>query len=178
VSRIGKQPVVLPQKVDVTIDGTSVKVKGPLGELSRTFVGVEITQSGSELVVKPVDDSRINRAMWGLARALVQNMVTGVSTGFTRVLEIHGVGYRAETAGSVLNLTLGHSHPINFELPTGVTAKVDKNTIVTLQCIDKEMLGQTAAKVRGFRPPEPYKGKGVRYQGEQIRRKAGKAAKK
>lgn len=177
MSRIGKQPVVLPEKVDVTIQGTTVKVKGPLGQLQQSFKGVEIAQNDGALQVTPVDQSRTNRAMWGLARALLQNMVTGVSKGFERKLEIIGVGYRAEAKGKTLGLSLGFSHPIDFPLPEGVTADVDKNQVVTLKGIDKAVLGQTAATIRSFRPPEPYKGKGVRYQGEYVQRKAGKAAK-
>lgn len=177
MSRIGKQPVVLPPKVEVSIQGTTVTVKGPLGKLEQTFKGVEIAQEDGAVKVTPVDQSRTNRAMWGLARALLHNMVTGVSAGFERKLEIIGVGYRAEAKGKSLGLSLGFSHPIDFPLPEGVTAEVDKNQVVTLKGIDKAVLGQTAATIRSYRPPEPYKGKGVRYQGEHVQRKAGKAAK-
>jgi len=177
VSRIGKQPVVVPPKVAVTIQGTTVTVKGPLGQLEQTFKGVEIAQEDGVIKVTPVDQSRTNRAMWGLARALLQNMVTGVSKGFERKLQIIGVGYRAEAKGKSLGLSLGFSHPIDFPLPEGVTAEVDKNQVVTLKGIDKAVLGQTAATIRSFRPPEPYKGKGVRYLDEYVQRKAGKAAK-
>ncbi len=177
MSRIGKAPVSVPDKVDVKVDGNHVAVKGPLGNIERRFKGVNIALDGQQVKVTPVDESRTNRALWGLSRTLIQNMVSGVSQGFTRVLEINGVGYRAEVKGTTLVLTLGHSHPINFELPQGIKAEVEKQTTVKLSGVDKELLGQTAAKIRSFRPPEPYKGKGVKYKEETIRRKAGKAAK-
>jgi large subunit ribosomal protein L6 len=177
MSRIGKMPVDVPAKVKVAISGPVVKVEGPLGKLERAFRGVKFAQEGAKVTVEPVDGSRMSRALWGLSRTLLSNMVTGVSTGFQRVLEINGVGYRAEVAGSVLTLTLGKSHPVVYELPSGIKAEVEKQTTVKLSGIDKELLGQTAAKIRSFRPPEPYKGKGVKYQEETIRRKAGKAAK-
>ncbi|TNF28864.1 MAG: 50S ribosomal protein L6 [Deltaproteobacteria bacterium] len=177
MSRIGKLPVVLPDKVKVAISGLHVKVEGPLGSVERTFKGVRIEDAGKEIKVAPQDGSRQSRALWGLSRTLINNMVTGVSKGFERVLEINGVGYRAEVQGKDLVLSLGKSHPVVFPLPQGITAVVDKQTIVTLKGIDKEALGQAAAKIRSFRPPEPYKGKGVKYKEEVIRRKAGKAAK-
>ena len=177
MSRIGKMPVAVPAKVKIKISGPAVEVEGPLGKLARTFRGVKFTQAGAEINVEPVDMSRTSRALWGLSRTLLQNMVTGVSTGFQRVLEINGVGYRAEVAGTTLTLALGKSHPVVYPLPTGIKAEVEKQTIVKLHGMDKELLGQTAAKIRSFRPPEPYKGKGVKYQEEVIRRKAGKAAK-
>jgi len=177
MSRIGKLPVVLPDKVKVEINGLHVKVAGPLGKTERTFKGVRIEDDGKEIKVAPQDGSRQSRALWGLSRSLINNMVTGVSKGFERVLEINGVGYRAEVQGSDLVLSLGKSHPVVFPLPEGITAVVEKQTTVTLKGIDKEALGQAAAKIRSFRPPEPYKGKGVKYKEEVIRRKAGKAAK-
>ena len=177
MSRIGKLPVVIPDKVKVAVSGLHVKVDGPLGSLERTFKGVKIEDAGQEIKVAPQDGSRQSRALWGLTRTLINNMVTGVSKGFERVLEINGVGYRAEVKGSELVLSLGKSHPVNFQLPEGISAVVDKQTIVTLKGADKEALGQAAAKIRSFRPPEPYKGKGVKYKEEVIRRKAGKAAK-
>ncbi|PIE65908.1 MAG: 50S ribosomal protein L6 [Deltaproteobacteria bacterium] len=179
MSRIGKLPVVIPDKVRVAVSGTTVKVDGPLGKLERTFKGVSIASEGNEIRVSPLDLSRNSRALWGLTRSLIDNMVTGVSKGFERVLEINGVGYRAEVDGkaTTLTLTLGHSHPIVYALPDRVTAEVDKQTVVKLKSIDKEALGQAAAKIRSFRPPEPYKGKGIKYKEEHIRRKAGKAAK-
>lgn len=176
MSRVGKQPVGLPQGVDVKIDGQKVEVKGPKGSLSREFHElVEVEQADGELRVKPREESQTARAMWGLTRSLLNNMVVGVSAGFTRVLEINGVGYRAEMKGEVLNLALGFSHPVEFPLPTGISAAVEKNTQITLTGIDKELLGLTAARIRAFRPPEPYKGKGVKYAEETIRRKVGKA---
>ncbi len=175
--RIGKLPIEIPQKVKVGIQGPTVKVEGPLGSLERTFRGVKFTSDSKNVKVEPVDGSRVARALWGLSRTLLSNMVTGVSKGFERVLEINGVGYRAEVKGQELTLTLGKSHPVVFNLPKGVKAEVDKQTILKLTGVDKELLGQTAAKIRSFRPPEPYKGKGVKYQEETIRRKAGKAAK-
>jgi large subunit ribosomal protein L6 len=177
MSRIGKAPIDIPQKVKVSIAGPSVKVEGPLGSLERTFRGVTFESDGKKVSVSPVDQSRSARALWGLSRTLLANMVTGVSKGFERVLEINGVGYRAEVKGAELTLTLGKSHPVIFELPKGIKADVDKQTVLKLSGVDKELLGQTAAKIRSFRPPEPYKGKGVKYQEETIRRKAGKAAK-
>lgn len=177
MSRIGKQPIEIPPKVKVAISGPSVKVEGPLGSAERTFRGVKFASDGKKVDVSPVDQSRTARALWGLSRTLLSNMVHGVSKGFERVLEINGVGYRAEVKGSELTLTLGKSHPVIFNLPTGIKAEVDKQVILKLIGTDKELLGQTAAKIRSFRPPEPYKGKGVKYQEETIRRKAGKAAK-
>jgi len=177
MSRIGKMPIEIPQKVKVVITGPSVKVEGPLGAAERTFRGVKFASDGNKIDVTPVDQSRTARALWGLSRTLLSNMVTGVSKGFSRVLEINGVGYRAEVKGSELTLTLGKSHPVIFELPKGIKAEVEKQIILKLSGTDKELLGQTAAKIRSFRPPEPYKGKGVKYQEETIRRKAGKAAK-
>jgi len=177
MSRIGKLPVEIPQKVKVSVQGPTVKVEGPLGTLERTFRGVKFAQDAKAVQVEPVDQSRHARALWGLSRTLLSNMVVGVSKGFERVLEINGVGYRAEIAGQQLTLTLGKSHPVVFDLPKGIKAEVEKQIILKLSGVDKELLGQTAAKIRSFRPPEPYKGKGVKYQEETIRRKAGKAAK-
>ena len=178
MSRIGKKPVAVPQGVTVTIEERTVKVKGPKGELQCQLVElVDVKLDGEEVVLSPCDDSQLARSAWGLSRTLVANMVTGVTDGFSKTLEINGVGYRAEVKGSTLVLNLGYSHPIEFQLPDGVTAKVEgKNTQLVLSGIDKQVLGQAAANIRGFRPPEPYKGKGVRYQGEHVRRKAGKTA--
>jgi large subunit ribosomal protein L6 len=178
VSRIGKQPITLPEKVTVKINGGHIKVSGPLGGLERNLKGISVGESEGVVTVTPLSETRTDRALWGLGRTLINNIVLGVSVGYSRTLEIHGVGYKADARGKVLNLTLGHSHPINYPLPEGISAEVDKKqTTVILKGIDKELLGQVAAKIRSFRPPEPYKGKGVRYQGEHIRRKAGKAAK-
>lgn len=176
MSRVGKQPVVVPSGVQVTIAETKIEVKGPKGVLSRDLHPlVKISQEDGKILVAPVDESLQARGLWGLFRSLIANMVEGVSNGFTKVLEINGVGYRAEAAGKVLKLTLGFSHPLDFSLPEGISAAVDKNTVVTLSGIDKELLGQTAATIRAFRPPEPYKGKGIKYATETIRRKVGKA---
>jgi large subunit ribosomal protein L6 len=177
MSRIGRMQIPIPQGVKVHVADGVVRVEGPKGKLSRTHVPqVRVTVEGATVVVNRVDDSREAKSAHGLSRRLVANMVEGVSKGFTRGLEINGVGYRADARGNVLFMTLGYSHPIAYQLPAGITAKVDKQTIVTLEGADRELLGQVAAQVRQLRPPEPYKGKGVKYAGETIRRKAGKAA--
>ncbi|MAX65647.1 MAG: 50S ribosomal protein L6 [Bacteriovoracaceae bacterium] len=174
MSRIGKRPVVVPEKVNVTIADRKISVKGPNGQLELTHnPGVSVEQKGSEIVVNPVDDSAKNRALWGLTRTLVNNMVVGVTEGWKKNLEFTGVGYKAAASGSKLTLNLGYSHPIDYELPEGVSAKVVKNSI-ELSGPNKELVGFAAAKIRSFRPPEPYKGKGVRYADEHIVRKAGK----
>ncbi|MBT5094697.1 MAG: 50S ribosomal protein L6 [Halobacteriovoraceae bacterium] len=174
MSRIGKVPVALPDKVEVKINGAHVSVKGPKGQLEYTFTNfVKIEQVGKEVIVKPVDETQKARALWGTTRTLVGNMVTGVSDGFTKVLEFTGVGYKAAAKGDELVLNLGFSHPINYKLPEGVSAKVNK-TVIELSGCSKELVGFAAAKIRSFRPPEPYKGKGVRYSDERIIRKAGK----
>ncbi len=176
MSRVGKLPVELPQGVEVRISGQEVEVKGPKGTLSHRFHDlVEVVQEDGALRVKPRNHSNQARALWGLSRSLLNNMVIGVSRGFTRVLEINGVGYRAEVSGRTLKLALGYSHPVEYQLPDGIEAKVDRNTVITLSGIDKQLLGQTAATIRAFRPPEPYKGKGIKYAEEEIRRKVGKA---
>lgn len=179
MSRIGKLPVTLPAGVEVTIQGQLVEVKGAKGALKREFHPlVEIERGEGELRIIPREESKNAHALWGLSRSLLFNMVHGVSQGFTKVLEINGVGYRAELSGNTLKLALGFSHPVEFVLPEGVSGAVDKNTIITLSCIDKELLGQTAATIRRYRPPEPYKGKGIKYSDEVIRRKVGKAGTK
>ncbi len=176
MSRLGKLPVEIPQGVEVKLQGRKVEVKGPKGALSREFHElVELEQEANQLRVKPREDSKKARSLWGLSRTLLFNMVQGVSQGYTRVLEINGVGYRAEVAGNTLKMALGFSHPVEFELPQGVSASVERNTVITLTSHDKELLGQTAATIRAFRPPEPYKGKGIKYAEETIRRKVGKA---
>jgi large subunit ribosomal protein L6 len=177
MSRIGKLPVPIPQGVKVHMADGRLRVQGPKGTLERFLdPGVTLKIEPSAVVVGRGDDSRRARSVHGLTRVLVSNMVEGVGKGFTRVLEINGVGYRAEARGSILFLTLGYSHPIAFQLPAGITAKVERQVVVTLEGPDRELLGQVAAAVRKLRPPEPYKGKGVRYAEEKIRRKAGKAA--
>lgn len=179
MSRIGKRPITIPAKVQITIDGSQVTVKGPKGELSRVLPSaVTIEQEGETLLVKRVDDSRTARQMHGLARTLVANMVDGVSQGFQRRLEIQGVGYRAAVQGRNLTLNVGYSHPVQIEPPDGIQLAVENNTNVIVSGFDKELVGNTAAKIRDVRPPEPYKGKGIRYSGEFVRRKAGKAGKK
>lgn len=178
MSRIGKQPVGIPEKVTVSISGNSINVKGPKGEQSFDHhAGVTVAKEENSLVVKPVDDSNKNRALWGLTRTLVNNMVLGVTEGFTKTLEFTGVGYKAAVSGSTMTLNLGYSHPINYDLPQGIEAKVTKN-VIEISGINKELVGFAAAKIRSFRPPEPYKGKGVRYADETIIRKAGKTGAK
>lgn len=176
MSRVGKMPVQLPSGVEAKIDGQNIEIKGPKGVLNRTLNDlVKLSLEDGALRVTPVDDSLKARGMWGLTRSLVNNMVLGVSKGFSKVLEINGVGYRAEVSGKTLKLALGFSHPVVMDLPEGISATVDKNTVITLSGINNELLGQTAATVRAFRPPEPYKGKGIKYAEETIRRKVGKA---
>lgn len=179
MSRIGKRPIPIPAKVSITIDGQDIQVKGPKGELSRSLpTGVMVVQDGETVLVNRRDDSRLARERHGLCRTLVANMVEGVSNGYQKRLEIQGIGYRAQVQGRNLNLSLGYSHPVIFEPPTGIDFAVEGNTNVIITGIDKELVGNIAASIRASRPPEPYKGKGVRYAGEQVRRKAGKAGKK
>lgn len=178
MSRVGRQPIPLAQGVTVTIDDERVTVTGPKGTLSRPRLpGIEITQQDGQLVVTRTDDEKQQRAMHGLMRTLVANMVTGVSAGFTKTLEIQGVGYRAQKQGNNLVLALGFSHPVEVTPPAGIEFAVEGTNRVHVSGIDKELVGQVAANIRKIRPPEPYKGKGVRYQGEVVRRKAGKAGK-
>ena len=175
MSRIGKHPVNIPEKVEVTIKDNLVTVKGTKGTLSHKLNdNVLVSLEGKTVVVKPKDDSTVAKSQWGTARTLVSNMVTGVSVGFVKSLEFNGVGYKAAVNGTMLNLSLGYSHTIDFPLPAGITAKVVKNQI-DIEGSNKELVGQVAAKVRSFREPEPYKGKGVKYTTETIIRKAGKA---
>jgi len=181
MSRIGKLPIKIPGGVKVEIQGQEIKVQGPKGKLARELnPKVTIEKDGDTLHLKRSDDSKATRALHGLSRALVANMVTGVSTGFKRELIVAGVGYKVEEKGKKLVLHLGYSHPIDFPLPEGIAAKVDrqKEIRIVLEGYDKEVLGLTAARIRAFRPPEPYKGKGIRYSDEEIIRKAGKAAAK
>ena len=178
MSRIGKKPVPVPSGVTVSVDSQSVVVKGPKGELSLVLPGeVDIAQEGEQIVVTRQSDSRTARSCHGLSRTLIANMVEGVSKGFEKRLEIKGVGYRAAVKGKKLTMSLGYSHPVEFEPPAGIEFKVEGNTNVIVTGIDKELVGTVAAKIRDARPPEPYKGKGVRYLGEMVRRKAGKAGK-
>lgn len=179
MSRIGKLSIEIPKGVKILYKDSLIKVEGPKGSLSRVVMeGVSLQLSDTSIAVARVDDSLKARSAHGLTRTLINNMVTGVTKGFERALEINGVGYRAEAKGDVLNLSLGYSHPINFQLPKGITVEVEKMTKVLVKGIDKELVGQTAAKIRAFRGPEPYKGKGIKYADETILRKAGKTGKK
>lgn len=180
MSRIGKAPIEVPGGVDVSISGQSITVKGPKGSLSRVLPGeISVRQDGPTLHVERPNDERRNRALHGLSRTLVNNMVVGVTAGFRKELEIVGVGYRAEAQGpSALKLALGFSHPVVVDAPSGVTFEVASPTAIAIVGIDKEVVGQVAANIRSIRKPEPYKGKGVRYKGERVLRKAGKAGKK
>jgi large subunit ribosomal protein L6 len=177
MSRIGKRPVPLPQGVSATIAGQTITVKGPKGEISRT-VHADLTllqESGTVAVQRPSDEPR-HRALHGLTRTLVANMVEGVTKGFSKALEIQGVGYKAEVKPFGVQLVVGYSHPVPYHAPKGIKISVDNNTQVKVEGVDKELVGQVAAELRSVRPPEPYKGKGIRYVGEQVRRKAGKTA--
>lgn len=179
MSRIGKRPVPIPGGVTVTLDGQNVTVKGPKGELKREFPAeATFEQEGDVVTVNRINDSRVARQRHGLCRSLLANMVEGVSKGFERKLEIQGVGYRAQVKGTTLNLSVGYSHPVDIPAPDGIKFAVEANTKLTVSGIDKELVGNMAAKIRAIRPPEPFKGKGIRYQGENVRRKAGKTGKK
>jgi len=178
MSRIGKRPIPIPKGVKIDLKGDALVVAGPRGELERRiYPEVSVSIAQDEITVSVNDATKRSKAFHGLYRALIANMVTGVTQGFERVLEIVGVGYRAELSGKTATFHLGYSHPINFELPKGVEAKIEK-TKITLKSVDKELLGKTAAKIRGFREPEPYKGKGIKYADEVVRRKAGKTGAK
>ena len=179
MSRVGRSPIPVPSGVDVSVSGGVVTVKGPQGTLTRTLPEpITVRQEDSQLVVERPNDERQNRALHGLVRSLVNNMVVGVSTGFSKELEIVGVGYRAAAAGpNKLDLALGFSHPVSVDAPDGITFEVPAPTRIIVKGIDKEVVGQVAANIRKIRKPEPYKGKGVRYAGERVLRKAGKAAK-
>lgn len=178
MSRIGKKPVLVPAGVTVTVDNTTVTVKGPKGELTRTFSEfISIKEEGEELLVVRNDDTTDSNAQQGLTRTLLHNMVVGVSEGFEKKLELTGVGYRATLKGKDLDLSLGYSHPVIYPAPENISFLVPDNTHITVQGISKEQVGQVAAEIRMKRPPEPYKGKGIHYEGEHIRRKLGKAAK-
>jgi large subunit ribosomal protein L6 len=179
MSRIGRRPVVVPKGVTVVIDGRRVSVKGPKGELSRSLhPDMKLTQDAGQVsVARPTEEPR-HKALHGLTRTLVQNMVDGVTRGFSKTLEIQGVGYKAETRPYGLQLALGLSHAVEYRAPAGIKFTVDNNTVLKIEGADKELVGQVAAELRNLRPPEPYKGKGIRYQGEAVRRKAGKTGAK
>jgi large subunit ribosomal protein L6 len=176
-SRVGKKPIDIPSGVQVTRDGAAIRVKGPKGELSFAPAhGVAVEVGPKEVVVTQVGGGKLALALHGTTRAVLQNMVTGVSTGFSKTLEIVGTGYRAQLAGTKLTMQLGYSHPVEFDPPAGITIAVESPTKLHVHGFDKQQVGQVAAIIREFRPPEPYKGKGIKYAGEYIRRKAGKAA--
>jgi len=179
MSRIGQQPITIPNGVDVSIDRGRVAVKGPKGELDYTLVGgVSVTRNDDGLLVERADDTRGNRSLHGLQRTLIANMITGVSEGFVKELEIVGFGYRAQAQGpDKIEMALGFSHPVHVQAPPGVTFEVPQPTRVTVRGFDKQLVGQVAADIRKLRKPEPYKGKGIRYAGERVLRKAGKSAK-
>jgi large subunit ribosomal protein L6 len=180
-SHVGKRPVVLPKGVTVTVANGKIDVKGPKGNLSRPLTpNVKVKMEGSELLVFPTVTGRDGARFQGLARSIINGMVQGAGLGYVKTLQLVGTGYRAEVKGKTLNLSLGFSHPVNFPIPEGIKVEIpgdSKGTIIILSGADKETMGQTAAKIRGFRPPEPYGGKGVRYRGERVREKAGKAGK-
>jgi large subunit ribosomal protein L6 len=179
MSRIGRMPILIPRGVTVDIHKNSVRVKGPKGEISRDFdPDMQINLEDNQIVIQRPTDHRRHRALHGLTRALLNNMVVGVSQGFTRQLQIEGVGYRAELQGKNLVLNVGYSHPVVIEPPADISFEVERgNRVLSVSGIDKELVGEMAARIRRVRPPEPYKGKGIRYAGEYVRRKAGKAGK-
>jgi large subunit ribosomal protein L6 len=178
MSRIGKLPIAIAKNVQVDVAGSTVKVKGPKGELSRDFpAGVSFSVEDGKVTVVRADDEKRTRAIHGLSRSLLANMVTGVSDGYTKTLELQGVGYRVAQSGPKITLSVGYSHPVEIDPPDGITLEVDGTTKLHVKGIDKELVGQVAADIRKVRKPEPYKGKGIRYLGERVRRKAGKAGK-
>lgn len=177
MSRIGKRPIEIPDGVKIRQDGSLMITEGPKGVLSREIPeGIAVAIEGNIALVNTVSDNRKGRSLHGLARTLIANMVTGVSTGFNKSLEIVGVGYRGEVAGSVLKLLIGYSDPIEYKIPEGVTISVDRQVNIMVSGIDKELVGRTAAQIRDLKKPEPYKGKGIRYAGEYVRKKVGKSA--
>ena len=177
MSRIGKQPVPLPDKVEVNIDGNTLTAKGPIGELSFEFnADMDVKLEDNAVVITRPSDSKYHRSLHGMTRAIIANTVNGVKEGFSKALEIQGIGYTVEKKSDTrIILNLGYSHPIIFEAPEGISIDVPDNTHMTVKGVNKQLVGQVAAKIRSFRPPEPYKGKGIRYVGEYVRRKAGKA---
>lgn len=179
MSRVGKNPIRVPEGVDVKLQGSLIMIKGPKGELAWNYpAGIKVSLQDKSIIVERPSDSQQHRSLHGTTRNIIANMVTGISSGYQRVLEITGVGYRAQVQGQKITFTLGHSHPIEFQLPEGIRAEVDKKqTQLTLAGIDKQLIGQVAANIRSLRPPNVYKGKGVRYAGEVIRLKVGKTGK-
>ena len=179
MSRIGRKPVAVPKGVSVDLQGSTVAVKGPRGELRRSLhPEMKLALADGVFTVERPSEDKRHKALHGLTRTLVQNMVEGVSRGFSKTLEIQGVGYKAEAKPYGVNLIVGYSHPVKYEAPQGIKISVENNTVVKVEGADKEVVGQVAAELRSVRPPEPYKGKGIRYQGEQVRRKAGKTGAK
>lgn len=177
MSRIGKQPITVPSGVTVTINGKEIVVTGPKGELKATMItGVTVSQDGNQVIVKRINDERTNRSRHGLVRSLVQNMVTGVTEGYSKKLELHGVGFRVALTGADLKMNLGLSHDVVYKIPQDISVSVEQNTI-TVSGIDKQQVGQVAAEIRSLKKPEPYKGKGIRFTGEHIIRKSGKSGK-
>lgn len=178
MSRLGRKPIAIPEKVKVAVAGSRVNVEGPLGKLSRQLpAGIQVKVDNSEVLVTRQDDSTWHRSLHGTLRKVVANMVEGVSKGFTKGLQIEGVGFRAQSQGNKITMTLGYSHPVEYTIPDGIKVTIDgKQTGITVQGADREMVGQVAAQLRDFKRPEPYKGTGIRYADEHIRRKAGKAA--
>ena len=180
MSRIGKQSIIIPEKVKITLEGQKVSVDGPKGSLSRilpSLVCCTMNEDGKSLVIEKTQDTKLSQALYGLSRTLVANMVHGVSVGFEKRLQITGVGYRAQLSGKDLVLNMGYSHPVKMITPTELSVKVENPTSVVISGMQKDMVGEFAAKIRAVRPPEPYKGKGIAYEGEVIRRKAGKTGK-
>lgn len=179
MSRIGKIPLALPKEAKVVITATTVNMEGPKGKLELTIpMGIKVEQKDSSILIGRVNDAKQNKANHGTVRALLKNMITGVTKGHVKNLEIQGIGFRAQAAGQKLNLNLGFSHPVEFEVPAGVKVATPKPIEIKLESADKMLVGQTAAKIRDIKPPEPYKGKGIRYAGENVRRKQGKSASK
>ncbi len=176
MSRIGRQPIPVPKGVEVTLEGTNVKIKGPKGVLGLCInERINLSYDNERILVNRINDSKRDKALHGLTRSLIANMVEGVTKGFEKRLNIVGIGYRAELKGDKLNFNLGYSHPIEFSLPKGINAKVEKQVNITIEGIDKQLVGEVAAKIRSFKMPEPYKGKGILYSDEKVRRKIGKA---
>jgi len=177
MSRIGKKPITVPEGVEVKIEDDIIEVSGPLGRLTqKLFPRIRVTKKDGQIIVERLSDVKQCRALHGLARSLINNLIIGVTKGFKKELIITGMGYRANLEGRVLNLQLGYTHPVKFSLPDGIDVKVEKQTQIVVSGRDKQLVGEVAAKIRRFRPPEPYKGKGIRYIDEQIKRKVGKAA--